>query len=61
MTKDIRALAIKYIDDVIDDQRQLGYARRVPTSTRRKAIAGAEAALRGLAASTANPDKAIAA
>jgi hypothetical protein len=61
MARDLRALAIKYINEVMDDQRQLGYKGRVPVSARRKAVADAEAALRDLAESTTDPKKAIAA
>ena len=60
MRRDIRALAVKYIDEVIAEQRKLGYTGRVPPETRKKAIADAEAALRYLAASATNA-KAIAA
>ena len=61
MKRDIRALATKYIDEAIDDQRRLGYTRRVPSQARQKAIADAEAALRDLAASATDSKKAVAA
>ncbi len=61
MTRDIRALAIKYIDEVIADQRQLGYTGDARSEAREKAIADAEAALRDLAATVIDSKKAVAA
>jgi hypothetical protein len=61
VTRDIRALAIKYINEVIDDQRKLGYTGRVAREVREKAIADAEAALQDLAATATNSSNAVAA
>ncbi len=61
MRRDMRALAIRYIDEVIKDQRDLGYRGAVSPAAREKAIADAEAALRELAASSTSSTKVAAA
>ena len=61
MKRDIQALATKYIDEVINDQQELGYSDAVAAATREAAIADAEAALGELAASTTDSRKAVAA
>jgi hypothetical protein len=61
VTRDIRALAIKYVDEVVEDQRRLGYTGRVRAEAREKAIADVEATLRGLAASASGTKRAVAA
>ena len=61
MKRDIQALATKYIDEVIKDQRKLGYTDAVAVATREAAIADAEIALGELAASTRDSKRAIAA
>jgi hypothetical protein len=61
MKQEIRALAIKYIDEVMDDQRRLGYTGDARPEAHEKAVADAETALRDLAASANDSKKAVAA
>jgi hypothetical protein len=57
---DIRTLAGKYIDEVIEDQVKLGYTEAVAAATREAAIEDAEAALRELAGTVPDSEKAAA-
>jgi hypothetical protein len=59
--QDIRALAIRYIDEVIRDQQDLGYSGAVSPAAREDAIADAEAALEELAATSTRSTKVAAA
>jgi hypothetical protein len=61
MKRDLQALATKYIDEVIKDQKKLGYTDAVAAATREAAIGGAEAVLGELAASTTDAKNAVAA
>jgi hypothetical protein len=60
MRRDLQAIATRYIDEVIKEQKNLGYTAAVPVATRKAAEADAEAALRELA-SASDPTKAVAA
>jgi hypothetical protein len=58
MRRDLHAVATKYIDEVIKDQKRLGYTEAVPVPTRKAAVAYAEIALCELA-SASDPTKAV--
>jgi hypothetical protein len=59
MRRDLHAVAIRYIDQVITDQKKLGYTGAVPVATQEAAVASAEGALCELA-SGSKPSKAAA-
>jgi hypothetical protein len=61
LRRDLHALATRYIDEVIKDQKTLGYTAAVPAAARKAAVADAELALRDLAASSRRTTKAVAA